>query len=183
MNTDRRSFLVSASRLALAGALPIAARADSSQLGPSTLPEGTLESARLAVLPGKVSLIKKTWRPPNFETPVEYFRHAFTPNDAFFVRYHLAQIPEVSAQTWQLRIGGDALDKAQTLTRAQLRGEFEPGEINAVCMCSGNRRGLFVPHVPGVEWGYGAMGNARWKGARLKDVLGRAGVQKSAVEI
>ena len=56
-------------------------------------------------------------------------------------------------------------------------------EIVAVCQCSGNRRGLFQPHVAGVEWGYGAMGCARWKGVRLKDVLDKAGVKKEAIEI
>jgi hypothetical protein len=52
-----------------------------------------------------------------------------------------------------------------------------------VCQCSGNRRGLFQPHVPGVEWGYGAMGCARWRGARLKDILDRVGVKKEAIEV
>src|SRR5437660_11555966 len=56
-------------------------------------------------------------------------------------------------------------------------------EVVAVNQCSGNRRGLFKPHVPGVEWGYGAMGCARWKGARLKDILDRVGLKKEAVEI
>ena len=56
-------------------------------------------------------------------------------------------------------------------------------EVVAVNQCSGNRRGLFEPHVPGVEWGYGAMGCARWKGARLKDVLDKAGLKKEAIEI
>src|SRR6202163_3381997 len=56
-------------------------------------------------------------------------------------------------------------------------------EVVAVNQCSGNRRGLFQPHVPGVEWGYGAMGCARWKGARLKDVLDKIGVKKEAIEI
>jgi len=52
-----------------------------------------------------------------------------------------------------------------------------------VCQCSGNRRGLSDPHVPGVQWGLGAMGNAVWKGVRLKDVLAKAGLSKDAVEI
>ena len=180
--TDRRGFLASATALALAGALPRAFAQDGA-LGPASLPEGTLASGELAALPGKVPLIKKTWRPPNFETPIDYFKQPFTPNDAFFVRYHLAQIPEVPAQTWQLQIGGDAAEKPYTLTLAQLRSEFEAVELNALCMCSGNRRGLFSPHVAGVQWGHGAMGNARWKGVRLKDVLARAGIQKSALEI
>ena len=56
-------------------------------------------------------------------------------------------------------------------------------EIAAVNQCSGNRRGLSKPRVQGVEWGYGAMGCARWKGAKLKDVLDKAGLKKEAIEI
>jgi len=184
--TTRRAFLSSASGLALAAALPGAVRAQSADapaLGPPELPGGTLGASTLASLPGKIPLIKKTWRPPNFETPVEHFRHAFTPNDAFFVRYHVAAVPEVDSRAWHLEVGGDALAKPQAFSLARLRSEFEPVEVNAVCQCSGNRRGLFSPHVPGVQWGYGAMGNARWKGVRLRDVLARAGVTGSALEI
>ena len=184
MSFDRRRFLlIGAAGLATASAPSLRALAGDVDLGPAALPSGTLEASVLEALPGKVPLIKKSWRPPNFETPVSYFNDAFTPNDAFFVRYHLATIPEVAPQDWRLRVGGDGLDKPFELTLAQLRSEFEPGEINAVCQCSGNRRGLSSPHVAGVQWGYGAMGNARWKGVRLKDVLARAGLRKEAVEI
>ena len=48
-------------------------------------------------------------------------------------------------------------------------------EIAAVCQCAGNRRGFFQPHIAGVQWGNGAIGCARWKGARLKDVLDMVG--------
>lgn len=67
-------------------------------------------------------------------------------------------------------------------SEAQLRREFKPAEVTAVCLCLGNRRGMFEPHVPGVEWGVGAMGNARWRGVRLKDVLAKAGVKVDALE-
>jgi hypothetical protein len=50
-------------------------------------------------------------------------------------------------------------------------------------MCSGNRRGLSQPHVPGVQWGHGAIGNARWRGVRLRDLLAKAGLRKDALEI
>jgi DMSO/TMAO reductase YedYZ molybdopterin-dependent catalytic subunit len=152
-------------------------------LGPAQLPAGALDAASLEALPGKLPLIKKTWRPPNFETPVAYFEQAFTPNNAFFVRYHLATVPEIAPQDWRLRVGGDAVDQPYELTLAQLRSEFQAVEVNALCICSGNRRGLSEPHVPGVQWGHGAMGNARWKGVRLKDVLAKAGVKKEAVEV
>ena len=128
-------------------------------------------------------LIKKTYRPPNFETPVEYFRSPITRNDAFFVRYHLAGIPEVKTADWKLTVGGDSVERELTYTLGALKKEFKQAQITAVCQCSGNRRGLFEPHVTGVEWGVGAMGNAVWRGVRLKDVLAKAGVKSSAVEI
>ncbi|MGH6973328.1 MAG: molybdopterin-dependent oxidoreductase, partial [Stellaceae bacterium] len=43
--------------------------------------------------------------------------------------------------------------------------------------------GFFQPRVAGGEWGNGAMGNARWTGVRLKDVLDRAGVKPGAVQV
>lgn len=147
------------------------------------LPAGTVESSIMDALQGKKPLIKRSFRPPNYETPIAFFEEPFTPNDAFFVRYHLAVIPEVDAGTWRLKVGGEAADKPFELSLEALKRDFEAVEIAAVCECSGNRRGLSDPHVPGVEWGYGAMGNARWKGARLKDVLARAGIKKEAVEV
>ncbi|MCW3474449.1 molybdopterin-dependent oxidoreductase [Limobrevibacterium gyesilva] len=149
----------------------------------AALPEGTRDEAVLAQLPGKKNLIKLTWRPPNYETPLEAFRTPITPNDRFFVRYHLAVIPEMDElRDWSLTVGGDAAQRSVRLTMNDLRS-LPAAEVVAVCQCSGNRRGLFSPHVPGVEWGVGAMGNARWRGARLRDVLARAGIKPGAVEV
>jgi DMSO/TMAO reductase YedYZ molybdopterin-dependent catalytic subunit len=136
----------------------------------------------LDALPGKRPLIKLSWRPPNYETPIEYFRTPITPNDAFFVRYHLSSIPQIDAATWRLSVGGEGADGSVELSLDEIK-EMPAVEIVAVNQCSGNRRGLFDPHVPGVEWGYGAMGCARWKGVRLKDLLDRVGVKKDAIEI
>ena len=80
-------------------------------------------------------------------------------------------------------VGGDAAAKPLELSLDELTRGFEPVELMAVCQCSGNRRGLAKPHVAGVQWGYGAMGNARWTGVRLKDVLARAGMKPEAVEV
>jgi len=150
----------------------------------SGLPEGL---GTVAVLeppsPGKKPLIKLSYRPPNYETPKAYFDTVFTPNDAFFVRYHLAGVPtEAELKDWRLKLGGDGAEGTLDLGLDDLR-KFEPVELAAVCQCSGNRRGLSTPHVAGVEWGDGAMGNARWKGARLKDVLAKLGIKKEAVEL
>jgi DMSO/TMAO reductase YedYZ molybdopterin-dependent catalytic subunit len=147
------------------------------------LPPGTIESGVLDALPGKQPLLKRSFRPPNYETPVAFFNDVITANDRFFVRWHLAKIPRIEASSWRVAIGGEAIAQPFDLSLEQLRSDFEPVELVAVCQCSGNRRGLSDPHVAGVEWGYGAMGNARWKGARLRDILKRAGLRKEAIEI
>ncbi len=149
---------------------------------PSALPEGTRSNTILDALPGKKPLLKLSYRPPNYETPIEYFRTAITPTDAFFVRYHLSLIPEVDVRTWKLAVGGEGANGEAAFTLDDLK-RLPTAELVAVNLCSGNRRGLFQPHVPGVEWGYGAMGCARWKGARLKDLLDKVGLKKEAIEI
>src|SRR5215470_28598 len=157
------------------------ADAQAATLGlPAQLPEGTRQEAVLDALPGKRPLIKLSYRPPNYETPIDLLRGAITPNDAFFVRYHLSDIPEVNARGWRLSVGGAG--SALSLSLDELR-QMPAVEVTAVCQCSGNRRGLFDPHVPGVQWGYGAMGCARWRGVRLKDVLDRVGLKREALEI
>lgn len=149
---------------------------------PAALPQGLREEAVLDALPGKKPLIKLSYRPPNYETPLRYMRTPITSNDAFFVRYHLPDIPEINAAEWKLAIGGDGTNDEMQLTFDDLRN-MPAAEVIAINQCSGNRRGLFQPHVAGVQWGYGGMGCARWRGARLSDILDRVGIKKEAVEI
>jgi sulfite dehydrogenase (cytochrome) subunit A len=144
---------------------------------------GSSASEILGKLPGKQPLIQHASRPPNFETPLAALVPAYTPNDAFFVRYHLAVIPEVDARGWRLEVGGASAQHPLNLSLWELRGSFPHVSLAAVNQCSGNRRGLFSPRVPGVQWGNGAMGNALWTGVRLRDVLQRAGVASDALEV
>lgn len=182
----KRDFLAGTGGSLAAGALgalaPGLARA-AAPWQPAELAEGTVDSATLEALPGKVPLIKRSYRPTNYETPIDYLRTAITPNNAFFVRWHLSGIPAVKLRDWRLKVGGEAAGKALEFDMATLRREFEQVELVAVCQCSGNRRGMFQPHVAGVEWGVGAMGNARWTGVRLRDVLDKAGVKGGAIEV
>jgi DMSO/TMAO reductase YedYZ molybdopterin-dependent catalytic subunit len=141
------------------------------------------EVATLEALPGKRPLLRLTARPPNYETPQSYFADPITPNDAFFVRYHLATIPRINPATWRLHISGEGIGRPLSLTLNQLESDFEQIDITAVCQCSGNRRGFSSPHVPGVQWGSGAVGCANWRGPRLKDVLARAQLRSDALEI
>lgn len=138
----------------------------------------------LVAYPQKRDLIVLTPRPPQLETPFGIFDEGvLTPNDAFYVRWHLAGIPtSVDGATHRIQIHG-SVKRPLSLSVEDLRTQFERVEIVAVNQCSGNSRGLFSPRVPGGQWDNGAMGNARWTGARLLDVLAKAGLKDSAVQI
>jgi DMSO/TMAO reductase YedYZ molybdopterin-dependent catalytic subunit len=128
-------------------------------------------------------MILLTDRPPQLETPLRYFQHDFTPNDAYFVRWHLAGVPtSVNVDQWKLQVGG-FVNRSLQLSLDDLKRNFEPVSLVAFNQCSGNSRGYFSPQVPGGQWRNGAMGNARWVGVRLKDVLDRAGVRPGSVEV
>ena len=139
----------------------------------------------LVAYPEKRPLIVLTSRPPQLENPFEVFNDGLiTPNDAFFVRYHNAGIPtSIDGDKHVIKIGGNAAGKPYELTLAQLRTEFKQVEMVAVNQCSGNSRGLMSPRVTGGQLANGAMGNARWVGVPLKDVLARAELKNTAREV
>ena len=133
--------------------------------------------------PQKLPLQRLTDRPIQLETPRQYFREAFTPNEAFFVRYHLPVTPNaVDLTTWRLSLSG-AFDHPVEFSLQQLMHEFRAVSVAAVNQCSGNSRSRFQPRVPGGQWGNGAMGNAMWTGVRLHDLLARAGLRREATWI
>ena len=146
------------------------------------VPDGVGSYATMGTLPGKKPLIQLSDRPPNYEAPIEYLRTPITPNDQFYVRYHLSDIPEIDVKTYKIKVGGDGAATPIELTLTDLKA-MPAVEVAAVNQCSGSRRGLSKPHVQGVEWGYGTMGCARWKGARLKDILDKVGLKKETIEI
>lgn len=177
---DRRNFMRLAAMGGAAALLPAGARrafADGAA-GPATQP-----IYELAKFPEKTNLLLLTDRPPQLETPLRYFRKDLTPNDAFFVRWHLAQVPtRVDTDSFTLTVRGHVA-KELDLSLEDLRKDFDPVSLIAVNQCSGNSRALFHPRVLGGQWGNGAMGNAKWTGVRLKDVLARAQVKKAPVDV
>src|SRR3954470_7624311 len=165
----RRQFLRAAGFVALGGtvAIPaISAFADEAVAMPFANGQRSL-----AQFPQKRPLILVTTRPPQLETPFSVFNEGLlTPNDAFFVRYHLAQVPtSIDPGAFRVEIKG-TVNSPLTLSLADLKN-FDAVDLVAVNQCSGNSRGFSNPRVAGGQLGNGAMGNAKWKGARLKDVL------------
>jgi DMSO/TMAO reductase YedYZ molybdopterin-dependent catalytic subunit len=147
------------------------------------LPGGPDTRTITTSFPQKGALILQRTRPPLLETPFEVFdQSVFTPNDRFFVRWHWAVIPtEIDVDSFRLGIRGH-VERPMSLTLDEILA-LPRVELAAVNQCSGNSRGYFAPRVAGGEWSNGAMGNARWTGVRLRDLLDRAGVRAGAVQV
>jgi sulfite dehydrogenase len=186
---SRRKFIGTGTAL---GGLALFGRTGIGAAAQKTVEMPMLNGTReLATFPQKRELIVLTARPVQLETPFSVFNEvvaathegAFTPNDAFFVRWHLAGVPtSVDTAAFRIKIHG-LVKEPLSLSVADLQKNFESVEIAAVCQCSGNSRGLFNPRVAGGEWGNGAMGNALWKGVRLRDILNKAGIGAGAVQV
>jgi sulfite dehydrogenase (cytochrome) subunit A len=144
----------------------------------------TLSSpAPLARFPEKTEMMLLTDRAPQLETPLHYFRQDLTPNEAFFVRWHLEGVPtSVDLRTFRLTVSGHVRQPLQ-VSVDDLRSQFEPISIIAVNQCSGNSRSFFEPRVPGGQWKHGAVGNAKWSGVPLRSLLNRAQVRSGAVDV
>ena len=175
---NRRELMQRAGMAAVATGLhPLAALADT-----VTLPFDNGERP-LVKYPQKRPMIGLTSRPPQLETPFAVFNDGpITPNNAFFVRYHLANIPtDIDPDTFSLEVKGK-VDRPLKLSLKEIR-KLWAVELVAVNQCSGNSRGFFEPRVAGGQLGNGAMGNARWRGVPLKTVLDMAGVQQGARQV
>ena len=161
---------------------PVQAKAMETFTGPGANPHWNSVGPYVAE-PQKVPLILLTDRPVQLETPRHYFRTAFTPNEAFYVRWHLDGIPNaVDLKDWKLQIEGQ-VNKPLALGLTELMQKFKPVSIAAVNECSGNSRSRLQPRVPGGQWGNGAMGNAMWTGVRLRELLDRVGVKEGSRQV
>ena len=116
----------------------------------------------------------------NHGMPLEALRFDLTPTGLHYLLVHF-DIPAVDPSTWALRIDGTvstplllSLDELRARPRVSLPVTLE---------CAGNGRTLFEPPVPGERWQYGAVSTAEWSGVPLADVLDRAGVRSSAIEV
>ena len=119
------------------------------------------------------------WRhsgwPQDLSTPVEALDKLITPTRLFFVRSHF---------------GPPALNRRRRFTVHGRKGElsfdvddlsqFEETSVTSVLQCFGNGRGSQIPHAPGVQWDQGAMGQAKWTGVRLAQILERVGIPTEA---
>src|SRR5882757_3846651 len=176
---DRREWMKRAGMAALATGL---ASQRAFALDSVTLPFDNGERP-LVRYPQKRPMIGQTERPPQLETPFSIFNDGpITPNNAFFVRYHLADVPyDIDPDKFTLEVKGK-VDRPLKLSLKDIR-KLKAVELIAVNQCSGNSRGFSNPRVAGGQLANGAMGNARWRGVPLKAVLDMAGVQAGVRQV
>jgi DMSO/TMAO reductase YedYZ molybdopterin-dependent catalytic subunit len=143
----------------------------------SLAPSALAAAARSHTAHTRGSMLQMNGYPLNAETPLDLLTDYLTPNELFFVRSHwIPHMPDL--RTWRLTVDGE-VERPATLSLSEIR-RMPASEVTCVLQCAGNGRALYMPLVPGVQWRYGAAGNARWRGVRVRDVLEHAGVKPSA---
>ncbi|HUE87596.1 MAG TPA: sulfite oxidase [Vicinamibacterales bacterium] len=157
--------------------LAMAARATALGSVAHCMPASVFAQA-LRVAPGKEKLIVRSLRPPDYEAPVALLDSWITPVEHFYVRQHMPTPVGLDAATWTLQVDGEVATPI-TLTLDELRG-MRATSVTSVLECAGNGRAFFRPRVAGIQWEKGAVGNARWTGVRMAEVLKRAGVKPTA---
>jgi DMSO/TMAO reductase YedYZ molybdopterin-dependent catalytic subunit len=128
----------------------------------------------------RLNLITLSPNPKDLETPVEAYIDEITPVEHFFVRSH-TMIPQVKLPEWKLEIAG-LVEHPIAFKLADLK-QFGRVELVSVLECAGNGRSFYRPYVAGAQWRFGSVGNARWTGVRLKDVLEKAAVKPAAKQL
>ncbi|MEP7117790.1 MAG: sulfite oxidase [Acidobacteriota bacterium] len=134
------------------------------------------------VLAGKDSrLIARSVRPPDYETPVALLDSFITPNDRFYVRSHMPVPTQIDPATWQLALDGE-VGTPGSLSLADLK-QLPAASVTVTLECAGNGRQFFDPPVAGVQWRKGAVGTAKWTGARMGEIMKRAGMKPGTTHL
>jgi len=140
----------------------------------------SVAAAALLSQQNRVDMIIRSVRPEDLEMPPAGFDDFITPIGRFFVRSHVL-VPKVDLSQWRLNVEGH-VSKGITVSMDELR-RMPSFEIIGVLECAGNGRSFYDPPVAGLQWANGAVGNGRWRGVRLRDLLEHAGVKDGAVEV
>ena len=157
----RREFLLALARIS----------AGSAALG--ALPEWARSALAAGAPAAAAELIVRSDWPEHWETALSVLGNAWlTPNDRFFVRSHFP-VPQIDPATWRLEVTG--LVRNPLSLSLEEFGSLPKVEAAHVLECAGNGRGLMpLGNTSGTQWSRGAVGNARWRGVPLADLLRRA---------
>lgn len=125
-------------------------------------------------------MIVRMRQPMNLETPLADLTSNLTDNAKFYVRSHFNQ-PNIDLKKYTLSVEGH-VEKHLELTLDDLK-KMETVSREITLECGGNSRVFLIPQVRGLQWGNGAVGNAKWTGVALGAILERAKVKAGAVDV
>ena len=173
MSMSRRAFLIATGALAAGGPLR-------PPLSTAQAPTAPGAPAPPAAVPGKEKLVVRSSRPVNLEARLTDLTAYHTPPDLFFVRNNYDAAP-IDTSQWSLKIEGE-VDNPVVLRLDDLK-KLPMITQDVTLECAGNGRAFHKPRASGIQWEYGAVGNQRWKGVRLADVLALARLRASAQHV
>ncbi|MDQ3009609.1 MAG: sulfite oxidase [Acidobacteriota bacterium] len=173
MNTNESSRARLSRRQLLVSAAQTGAAIGLSQLLPGEFTAAFAQN----VIKGKEKLIVRSLRPEDLETPVGLLNTWITPNELFYVRHHTyaARVDEQAAKAWKVEVNGE-VERPMAITLDELK-KLPKASVTVTLECAGNGRAFYDPPMPGIQWEKGAVGTARFAGARLADVLKKVGVK------
>src|SRR5262249_47317839 len=116
----------------------------------------------------------------NHGMPLEVLRESITPVGLHYLLIHY-DIPSVDGAAFRVNVDGN-VGAELSLSLGDLRA-LPAHEVVATMECAGTGRARLAPRPISQPWLHEAVGTGRWRGARLRDLLERAGVGDSAVEI
>ena len=176
---SRRRFLqwLAATAALTAPAATALARLRTAQAAPSP--------AELVVKPTPADLFNDFGSNREMRWEAMAARGYLVPNELFFVRNH-TRTPRLDAATWRLRVEGSGVTRAVDVSYEDLLN-LPPVSVIRYIECAGNGRSFFEVtygrRASGTQWKLGAVGVAEWTGVRLRDVLERAGLKRTAVDV
>lgn len=108
------------------------------------------------------------------------------PIENFFIRSHTST-PHIDVSTYRLKIFGSGVRREIELSYDDIMSMAMESETKYI-ECAGNARKLFgvqggCSPPAGTQWLLGAVGVAEWTGVPLRDILERAGVKRTAVDV
>ena len=114
-----------------------------------------------------------------------YARGYLTPASLFYIRNH-GPTPIIDEKTWRLSVDGPGVEKPLSISYDELL-RMPSVTVTRFIECAGNGRIFFEEYqgkvAKGRPWRYGSYAVAEWTGVPLREILERAGIKPSAVDV
>ena len=161
----------------LSAIMPRLATAAGAPVSPG-VPAGVTASAVLDALPGKRPLIKLSYRPPNYETPLQYFNRCSRRTTRSSSAITLREFPRSTCGGWRLKVGGDAAERRSSSRWTSSSAGFDQAESSPSTSARATDAACSTRTCPASNGAMAPWATPAGRASRLKDVLAKAGRQE-----